>query len=254
MPVILSPDVLAHRDWLLSLAVLPEPGAIVDLGCGIGADLLSLATRSNHPKHRYIGIDASERSIAEASALSHDPRVEFNQAHLGERLPFGDREFDVVYSSNLLECLADPIAFATEVGRILKPAGIAIIGHWDWDSQVFDSSDKALVRRLVHAFADWKQPWMDHADGWMGRRLWGVFNRTGLFEGTTQARVLTNTIYQEPWYGHERAKDFHSLVKRGLATAEDVALFTAEQESLAATGRYFYSITGYAFVSRRRDA
>jgi SAM-dependent methyltransferase len=254
MPMILSPDVLAHRDWLLSMAVLPESGAVVDLGCGAGADLLSLASRSRHPKHRFVGLDASEKSVTEARTQSQDPRVEFGQARLEERLPFGDREFDVAYSSNLLECLADPIAFAAEVSRILKPGGIAVIGHWDWDSQVFDGSDKALVRHLVHAFADWKQAWMDHADGWMGRRLWGVFNHTGLFEGTTQARVLTNTIYEEPWYGYERAKDLRSIVKCGLASAADVASFTAEQEALAATDRYFYSITGYAFVGRRRDA
>ena len=32
MPTILSPDVLAHRDWLLSMVVLPESGAVVDSG------------------------------------------------------------------------------------------------------------------------------------------------------------------------------------------------------------------------------
>jgi hypothetical protein len=107
---------------------------------------------------------------------------------------------------------------------------------------------------LIHAFADRKQPWMDHADGWMGRRLWGIFNQSGLFDGTPHARVLTNTIYAEPWYGHDRAKDLRSLVKRNLATADDVATFMAEQQVLAAAGRSFYSITGYAFVGRRRHA
>ena len=178
--------------------------------------------------------------------------MEFRQARLEVQFPLGDHEFDVAYSSNLLECLADPAAFAREVGRILKPGGTVVIGHWDWDSQVYGGSDKALVRRLVHAFADWKQAWMDYADGWMGRRLWGIFNQTGLFDGTPHARVLTNTIYSEPWYGHERANDFRSLVKRNLASADDVATFMAEQEVLATAGRYFYSITGYAFVGRRR--
>jgi hypothetical protein len=42
------------------------------------------------------------------------------------------------------------------------------------------------------------------------------------------------------------------LVKRNLASADDVATFMAEQEVLARAGRYFYSITGYAFVGQRR--
>jgi hypothetical protein len=46
--MILSEDVVAHRDWLLSLVEPPEPGALVDLGCGGGADLLTLARRSRH--------------------------------------------------------------------------------------------------------------------------------------------------------------------------------------------------------------
>ena len=125
------------------------------------------------------------------------------------------------------------------------------MGHWDWDSQLYDGTDKALVRRLVHAYADWKQAWMDHADGWMGRRLWGVFNATGLFEGRVEARVLTNTVYAAPHFGHENALAFRGLVKRGLADQDDFARFQKEQSELHEAGRYFYSITGYAYVGRR---
>jgi hypothetical protein len=144
--------------------------------------------------------------------------------------------------------------FAREVARILKPGGWAVIAHWDWDSQLFDASDKPLVRRLVHAFADWQQAWMDYSDGWMGRRLWGTFAATGLFEGTLHARVLTNTVYAPPWYGHARAQDFRALVKRGLATEQDYHWFIGEQEALSTQGRYFYSLTGFAYVGQLRAA
>ena len=42
------------------------------------------------------------------------------------------------------------------------------------------------------------------------------------------------------------------LIARGLATFDDVATFLAEQSSLHADGRYFYSITGFAYVGRLR--
>jgi trans-aconitate methyltransferase len=44
----LPEDVRAHRDWLLSLAPVPDAGLWVDLGCGVGADALTVAAR--HPQ------------------------------------------------------------------------------------------------------------------------------------------------------------------------------------------------------------
>ena len=199
-----------------------------------------------------MGVDASESGLAAAVvACAADPRLTLRHARLGDRLPFDDASVDLVYSHNLVECLPDARAFALEVARILRPGGQVVVGHWDWDSQLYDGADKALVRRLVAAYADWQQAWMEHADGWMGRRLWGVFNATGRFTGTVQARVLTNTVYDAPWFGHENARALRSLVKRGLAAAEDYERFEREQAELHACGRYFYAITGFAYVGHR---
>ncbi len=249
----LPDDRRQHREWLLALAGAPT-GVVVDLGCGKGDDLCILAARHSSADVRLVGVDTPEKCLEGAAArASADPRVSFQQARLDGRLPFPDGGVDMVYSHNLLECLADPSAFAAEVARVLRPDGRVVIGHWDWDSQTFDATDKALTRRLIHAFADWQQAWMDHADGWMGRRLWGVFNATGLFDGTAQARVLTNTAYSAPWFGYENAQAFRSLAKRGLAHVEDCERFEQDQAALHEQGRYFYSITGYAYVGRLRD-
>lgn len=248
----LPDDVRRHRDWVLSFIPLSEPLALVDLGCGDGADLLTLAARCMHPETRLVGLDASENSVQRAKARAGgDPRVEIRHHRLGGPLPFDDATYDVVYSSNLLECLGDRTAFVREVARILRPGKTVVVAHWDWDSQLFDGTDKALVRRLVHAFADWQQDWMDNADGWMGRRLWGLFNATGLFDGEVHARVLTNTSYAPLSYGHARAQDFRGLVERGMVAPEDYERFIGDQEMLDAQGAYFYSITGYVYVGRR---
>lgn len=181
-----------------------------------------------------------------------EPRIEFRRESVGTHLPFDDASVDVVFSHNLLECLPDPKEHASEVARILRPGGQAVIGHWDWDSQLYDSPDKALVRRLVAAFADWQQAWMANSDGWMGRRLWGTFNSTAEFDGEVVARVLTNTVFEPPWFGYENACAMGSLVRRGLIASNDYENFMAAQAALHAEGRYFYSVTGYAYTGRRR--
>jgi SAM-dependent methyltransferase len=251
----LSPDRAAHRGWLTSLADIPAGGLAVDLGCGRGDDLDLLAARHVGPSVRLIGVDASAVAIeAATAATAADPRLSFRCAALDGLLPLADQSVDLAYSHNLLECLPDPGAFAREIARVLRPGGQVVVGHWDWDSQLFDGGDKARIRRLVAAYADWQQAWMAHADGWMGRRLWGIFHATGCFDGAVEARVLTNTVYAPPWFGHENARALGALVRRGLAAPEDYEQFLRAQADLAAAGRYFYSITGFAYVGRRRTA
>jgi SAM-dependent methyltransferase len=247
-----SADVVAHRDWVLAFVEPPRGGVVVDLGCGTGGDLCALAAAHPDPGARFVGIDAAEESLAAARArAAGDARISFRRHHLGDPLPLDDASVDAVYSHNLLECLADPAALSREAARVLRPGGQLVAAHWDWDSQVFDGTDRHRVRRLVHAFADWQQAWMEHADGWMGRRLWGVFHPGGDFTGRVHARVLTNTEYAPGWFGHANAQAFRSLVRRGLAAEEDVEAFEREQVALHREGRYFYGITGYVFAGRR---
>jgi SAM-dependent methyltransferase len=250
----LPDDTRAHRQWLLSFCTLPTRGMVVDVGCGNGHDLLLLATASHESGLRLIGLDASETSITKATERCRsDSRIQLLHHRFSEQLPFPDTSLDVLYCNNLLECLEDGAAFAREAARVVKPGGLVVAGHWDWDSQIFDGTDKSIVRRLVHAYTDWKQDWMGNADGWMGRRLWGLFQATQMFAGAVHARVLLNTTYAPPFYGHARAQDFRALVERGVVDADEYARFIADLEALEKQGRYFYSVTGYAYVGERLE-
>jgi SAM-dependent methyltransferase len=247
-----SPDTKAHREWLLSLLPVQGSMSVVDLGCGAGHDLIAFAQAHPDIHARFIGLDSSEKSLESALRQSRDdPRICFVRHDLKRPLPFGPATVDAVFTNNTLECLSEPVNCAREIGRILRPGGTVVAAHWDWDSQLFDGGDKARIRRLVHAFADWQQPWMEHSDGWMGRRLRRVFASTGCFDGSMYARVPINTTFEVPWYGHSRAQDMSALARRSLVPAEDVAGFLEEQTNLHAQGRYFYCITGLAYVGTR---
>jgi hypothetical protein len=93
---------------------------------------------------------------------------------------------------------------------------------------------------------------MSHADGWMGRRLWSAFQSTQLFDGNILARVLINTEFAPPWYGHARLLELRHLVNEGLFDREECERLLAAQQALAAQASFFYSITGYAYLGKRR--
>lgn len=169
-------------------------------------------------------------------------------------MPFGDGEFDRVLSVNLLETIPEKNALLAEVHRVLRGEGRIVFAHYDWDSQLLDGDDKALVRKVVHAFSDWKQRWMADADGWMGRRLWRTFQQTGLFTGSVHTLVHTSTRFAPGSYGWERVQDFRSLVERGMIRAEEYERLHSALEELASREQYFYATTMFVYVGRRIES
>ena len=245
-------DVDRHRAWLLSLVDVPPGGAVLDVGCGKGADLLGLAARIDDPRASFVGVDASADSIAAAKTSSQDARVRFVQARVGPRLDFGDGAFDALLTQELLECLPDLAAFVPELARVLRPGGQIVASHYDWDTQVFNGSDRDRTRRILRAWADCQHAWMDHVDPWMGRRLRGYLEGSGLFEGEVRVRVMTNTEFAEPWHGFRMAHWLGGLVRRGQVPESDYEGFLADLGELAADGRYFWSVNRYVYVGRRK--
>lgn len=166
-------------------------------------------------------------------------------------LPFADGAFDALFSLNLLECVPNKAALLAEMGRVLRPGGQIVCAHWDWDTQTVGGTDKALVRRIVQTFSDWQQKWMAACDGWMGRRLWPTFQRSGLFVGRIETYTLTNTVYAPGWHGYEQVQSFGALARRGLISADDYARFQADITAQASRNEYFYSITLHVYVGQR---
>jgi hypothetical protein len=77
-----------------------------------------------------------------------------------------------------------------EAARVLRPGGRLVLAHTDHDTLVFASDDLELTRRLVHAYCDTQQPWMDAVDGTIGRHLAEVAGRSGLVVEDVQATVV----------------------------------------------------------------
>ena len=110
---------------------------LLDIGCGTG-DFLREAVSAGYA---VTGVEFSPSSAATAAARVAGTVI---QGTL-ESAAFGGGSFDIVASTDVIEHVRDPLSFAREVRRILKPGGVAIISTPDLDSW----SHRLLGRRWV---------------------------------------------------------------------------------------------------------
>jgi SAM-dependent methyltransferase len=97
--------------------------SVLEVGCGAGVDLARFAKGGAE----VTGVDLTESAIALA-------RENFAQQQLqgrfevadGERLPFADHQFDLVFAHGVVQYTANPKRLVEECHRVLKPGGEAI--------------------------------------------------------------------------------------------------------------------------------
>jgi SAM-dependent methyltransferase len=96
---------------------------VLEIGCGIGLDLVRLARAGALP----VGVDVSETAVRLAagreSGVGSAPAVRVAD---GATLPFPDESLDVVYSHGGLPYVADSNAVIRESHRVLRRGGEAI--------------------------------------------------------------------------------------------------------------------------------
>jgi len=218
---------------------------VLDIGCGRG-ELLGHLSRTIGSKSFLVGIDEIEDSIR--SAKDNYPHIEFRREKFIDSLGFEDNSFDVVVSVDTLECIPNKTALLDEIFRILKPGGKVLFAHWDWDTQIYNSNNKAIVRNFVAAFSDWQQDWMDDSDGQMGRKLWGIFESSDKFKGKITSYTLLETEYKEGKYGFDRLNDLFGLVESGNIELTEYEIICSEMQSLSDLNQYFYSVNSYIYV------
>lgn len=100
---------------------VPDPRAILDVGCGTGR--LLIAAEHAFPHARLEGVDAAVLMVKRAQAmLPASSRIAFRQS-TAEQLPFQDAQFDLVFSTMTFHHWSDQRAGIAEVARVLKSDG-----------------------------------------------------------------------------------------------------------------------------------
>ncbi len=117
-------------------------GKILDIGCGVGS-LLKRVPRTSSQK--LFGIDIAPKLIEEAGKANPDADVRVGDA---EALPYESGMFDVVFMTEVLEHMLDFDKAVSELVRVLKPGGTAIVTvpNRDWAS--YDFYDKIRNKKM----------------------------------------------------------------------------------------------------------
>jgi SAM-dependent methyltransferase len=112
---------------------------ILEIGSGYGMVLAMGRKRFNA---EMFGLEPSEQfqgafSVCRELLIQYNLSPQIIKKGVGENIPYEDNQFDIVYSSNVLEHVQNPGKVIAEAIRVLKPGGISVFivpnyGSW-WE-------------------------------------------------------------------------------------------------------------------------
>jgi arsenite methyltransferase len=242
-----TPDVVEQRRQFLR-ALKPQKGEnVLDVGSGPGflAAEIAEVTGSAGSVH---GIDVSEPMVDLArDHCAQLPWVTFSQAD-ATHLPFADNSFDAAISTQVLEYVADVDAALAEIHRVLRPAGRIVVVDTDWDSIVWQSSNRSRMDRMLAA-------WEEHAaDPYLPRTLSGRLVRAGFNVELQEVVPILNPDFDQNTYSNRLIDLIVSFVSGRCDISDDEAQTWADElRNNAGNGQYFFSLNRYLFLGVRRD-
>jgi SAM-dependent methyltransferase len=147
------PDLELRRSFALSH--ISASDRVLDLGSGAGgltSDLHSAAAS-------VVGVDVAEAALQRAR--TRHPELSFLRAEIDGRLPLEDNSFDVVWSSEVIEHVADTARWMSEVRRVLRPGGRLLL----------TTPSHGRLRLAVGGLERYSEPLCDHLHLYTARSL-----------------------------------------------------------------------------------
>jgi ubiquinone/menaquinone biosynthesis C-methylase UbiE len=165
----------------------PAGSRVLEAGCGIGAQTVTLAEKS--PGALITSIDRSEPSLVQAGARAKaagSRNITFLQADI-YALPFADGTFDHVFVCFVLEHLPDPVSALIRLRRVLKPGGTITVIEGDHGSAYF-SPDSGAARKAVSCLVDLQKE--KGGNALIGRELYPLLSEAGFRDVTVSPRMV----------------------------------------------------------------
>ncbi len=234
----------AYKQRTFALLDLQPGHCILDVGCGLGQDVLEMAGIVG-PTGEVVGLDFSGTMIEQARERSRDAglAVTFHRGDV-HNLEYGDDSFDRCRADRTFQHLPDPRRALEEMIRVTKPGGRLLIVDPDHETMVIDTPYKDVTRRFLAFRSD------GLAQGGIAHHLYRMFKELGLEDVTVEGLANVSTDY-------ETAKVFRYV--EGMRTAQEHGVVTQEEadqwieylEQAGRDGRFFSSNTYFITTGRK---
>ncbi len=166
----------------------PAGSRVLEAGCGVGAQTVTLA--ENSPDAHFTSVDISEGSIAEARKKTEQAgfrNVSFKQCDIFE-LPFKPNSFDHVFVCFFLEHLAKPVEALNCLKKLLKVNGTITLIEGDHGSAYF-YPDSEAANKAIQCQVELQR--RDGGNANIGRELYPLLNASGF----NSIRVSPRMVY-----------------------------------------------------------
>ena len=243
-------DMASDIDWVKagkqkSFALLKlKPGQrILEVGCGTGEDACTLAEQVQ-PGGEVVAIDKSQEMITEARkrAQRESLNIDFRVGDVTS-LDFDSNSFDRCHIERALIHIPDPKKAIQEMIRVLRSGGLIVAFEGDLDTNVLDSSEPELTRKILRFWCDSFQS--PH----VGRRLPAMYKKAGLIEICVQPHTFIfdfNLTEQVLISGTlERA------IKADVVTSNEADGWLSDLKQARDSGTFFFAGTGFIVSGRK---
>ena len=174
-------------DLLHSDTAYPSGSVILEVGCGVGAQTVTLARRS--PEATIVAMDISDESLAAAQTSVRSSGVRnviFQQADVYS-LPFAPDAFDHVFVCFVLEHLSRPREALAHLSRVLKRGGSITVIEGDHGSTYFHP-ESPYARQAIHCLVELQA--RAGGDSLIGRTLYPLLLESGFRHVTVSPRMV----------------------------------------------------------------
>ncbi len=212
-------------DLLHSDTAYPSGCNVLEAGCGVGAQTVTIA--GNSPGARILSVDISAESVATATravAEAGITNVELRQADIFD-LPFEPGSFDHVFVCFVLEHLARPVAALSILRDLLRPGGTLTAIEGDHGSAFFHP-DSAAARRAIECQVELQR--RARGDANIGRRLHPMLIEAGFESVRVSPRMVYADASRPGLVEGFTLKTFTAMVEGVRSPALDAGLATAE--------------------------
>lgn len=236
-------DVVQQRAEVLALLAARPGERLLDIGSGPGFLVASLADAVG-PGGSVHGLDQS----APMNAVARDVIGDRSWVSIDEgdalTLPYPDGSFDAAVSTQVYEYVADIAGALSELRRVLRDGGRALVLDTDWDSVVWHVADRERHRRIMAA-------WEEHlVDPHLPCTLPGHLRRAGFRVTRRHLIPLFNPTFEQDTFSALTMRVIARLVAgRQGVTAADADAWMADLRERGAEDDYLFSVNRYCFLA-----